>query len=109
MTLSFSTRRTYHPAGLPGHFTGSGRVSGASRARSSATSAGSAGDHAARPIDKLRVEHARTLLAAGDVSAKALAAQCGFGNPTRMKRAFERELGIGPREYRVLHARSPGA
>ena len=63
----------------------------------------------ARLIDKLRVEHARSLLAAGDVPAKTLAARCGFGNPTRMKRAFERELGIGPRAYRVLHGRSPGA
>jgi transcriptional regulator GlxA family with amidase domain len=57
----------------------------------------------ARLIDKLRVEHARALLATGDLPVKALAARCGFGNPTRMKRAFERELGIGPREYRVLH------
>lgn len=55
----------------------------------------------ARLTDKLRVEHARASLAAGDLPAKALAAQCGFSNPTRMKRAFERELG--PREYRVLH------
>lgn len=62
----------------------------------------------AKLIDKLRVEHARTLLATSDLSAKALAARCGFGNPTRMKRAFERELGIGPREYRVLHTRLPG-
>jgi len=62
----------------------------------------------AKLLDKLRVEHARTLLATSELSAKALAAQCGFGNPTRMKRAFERELGIGPREYRVLHSRSPG-
>jgi transcriptional regulator GlxA family with amidase domain len=60
----------------------------------------------AKLIDKLRVEHARTLLAAGELPAKVLAARCGFGNSTRMKRAFERELGIGPREYRVLHARS---
>jgi transcriptional regulator GlxA family with amidase domain len=57
----------------------------------------------AKLIDKLRVEHARTLLAAGDVAAKALAAACGFGNPTRMNRAFQRQLGLGPREYRVLH------
>jgi transcriptional regulator GlxA family with amidase domain len=59
----------------------------------------------AKLIDRLRVEHARTLVATSDASAKLLAAQCGFGNPTRMKRAFERELGLGPREYRVLHAR----
>jgi transcriptional regulator GlxA family with amidase domain len=57
----------------------------------------------ARLIEKLRVEHARTLLATSDQPAKVLAARCGFGNPTRMKHAFEREIGIGPREYRVLH------
>jgi transcriptional regulator GlxA family with amidase domain len=63
----------------------------------------------AKLIDKLRVEHARALLTTTTIAPKALAAQCGFGNPTRMKRAFERELGIGPREYRVLHARTSGA
>jgi transcriptional regulator GlxA family with amidase domain len=35
---------------------------------------------------------------------KTLAAHSGFGNAARMKRAFERELGIGPRDYRILHA-----
>jgi transcriptional regulator GlxA family with amidase domain len=54
-------------------------------------------------IDRLRVEHARTLLAAGSPAAKTLAAACGFGSPTRMNRAFERQLGIRPREYRILH------
>ena len=58
----------------------------------------------AKLLDKLRVEHARSLLASGQWSAKELAAHCGFGNSTRMKRAFERELGLGPREYRLLHA-----
>jgi transcriptional regulator GlxA family with amidase domain len=58
----------------------------------------------AKLIDKLRVEHARTLLLSGALPAKTLAAQCGFGNAVRMRRAFERELGLGPREYRALHA-----
>src|SRR5262245_46751990 len=58
------------------------------------------GEH---PADKLRVEHARTLLATSDLAVKALAADCGFGNPARMKRAFERELGMSPRDYRVIH------
>ena len=58
----------------------------------------------AKLLDKLRVEYARTLLAAGPRPAKQLAVECGFGNSTRMKRAFERELGLGPREYRLLHA-----
>ena len=57
----------------------------------------------AKLIDKLRVEHARTLLSAGEPT-KSVAAACGFGSATHMKRAFERQLGLGPREYRVLHA-----
>lgn len=61
----------------------------------------------AKLIDKLRVEHARALLTTSGLPAKMLAAACGFGSPTRMKRAFERQLGIGPREYRVLHGARP--
>jgi len=57
----------------------------------------------ARLIDKLRVEHARTLLSTTTLTAKTLAAQCGFGNAIRMRRAFARELGLGPKEYRALH------
>jgi transcriptional regulator GlxA family with amidase domain len=59
----------------------------------------------AKLIDRLRIEHARTLLITSSLPAKVLAAQCGFGNSTRMKRVFQRELGIGPIEYRLLHAR----
>ncbi len=55
-------------------------------------------------IDKLRVEHARTLLATTDVPAKVLAEDCGFGTATSMRRTFERELGVGPAAYRLLHA-----
>jgi len=53
-------------------------------------------------LDKLRVEHARTLMAKRS-STKQLAARSGFGNATRMKRAFVRQLGISPRDYRMLH------
>lgn len=60
----------------------------------------------ARLIDKLRVEHAQTLLTTTTLPQKTLAAQCGFGNTTRMKRAFERELGMAPSAYHLLHARS---
>jgi transcriptional regulator GlxA family with amidase domain len=59
----------------------------------------------AKLIDKLRVEHARTLLATSDVPAKQLADECGFGTATNMRRSFTRELGVGPREFRLLHAR----
>ena len=58
----------------------------------------------AKLIDKLRVEHARTLLATSSLPTKVLAAQCGFQNAARMQRAFQRELGIGPRDYRLLHS-----
>ena len=58
----------------------------------------------AKLIDKLRVEHARTLLTTSSLPTKTLAAQCGFKNPARMQRAFQRELGIGPRDYRMLHS-----
>jgi transcriptional regulator GlxA family with amidase domain len=57
----------------------------------------------AKLLDKLRVEYARTLLATSDLAVKELAEDCGFGNPARMKRAFERELGMSPRDYRVVH------
>jgi transcriptional regulator GlxA family with amidase domain len=57
----------------------------------------------AKLVDRLRVEHARALLGSTTLSTKTLAAECGFGNATRMTRAFERELGMSPREYRALH------
>lgn len=58
----------------------------------------------AKLIDKLRVEHARSLLETRDLPAKRLAIQCGFGNPARMNRAFARELGMSPKAYRMMHA-----
>jgi transcriptional regulator GlxA family with amidase domain len=57
----------------------------------------------AKLLEKLRVERARDLVESGDLPAKALAAQCGFSSAAQMKRAFERELGVGPRAYRLLH------
>lgn len=58
----------------------------------------------AKLLDKLRVERARDLLTSTDLPVKSLAATCGFGSPARLNRAFERELGMGPRAYRLLHA-----
>ena len=57
----------------------------------------------AKLLDKLRVERARDLLASSELPAKTLASTCGFSSPARMTRAFERELGLGPRDYRLLH------
>jgi transcriptional regulator GlxA family with amidase domain len=58
----------------------------------------------AKLVEKLRVERARDLLATSDQPVKALAGTCGWASPASMKRAFERELGLTPRAYRLLHA-----
>jgi transcriptional regulator GlxA family with amidase domain len=63
-----------------------------------------AGTTPAKLLDKLRVEYARMLLSTTSMPAKALAVASGFGSPARMKRAFQRELGIGPRDYKMLNA-----
>lgn len=56
----------------------------------------------AKLIEQLRVEQARALLDAGHLQAKAVARQCGFGQPARMTRAFRRVLGVRPHDYRLL-------
>lgn len=58
----------------------------------------------AKLLDKLRVERARELLAAREATLEEVAARCGFSSPARLRRAFERELGMVPRAYRLLHA-----
>jgi len=60
----------------------------------------------AKLIEGLRVEHARTLLATTDLGTKTIAARSGFGAASRMARAFERTLGVAPREYRLVSGAS---
>jgi transcriptional regulator GlxA family with amidase domain len=63
----------------------------------------------AKLLDRLRVEQARSLIAergAAAPLAKTVAAAAGFGSSARMQRAFVRELGMAPRQYRTLHARA---
>jgi transcriptional regulator GlxA family with amidase domain len=62
----------------------------------------------AKLVEGLRVEQARTLLSTTVLGTKTIAARCGFGSASRMKRAFERTLGVGPRDYRLVHGRAPG-
>lgn len=54
-------------------------------------------------VDRLRVEHARNLLTTSDRTAKELSGLCGFGSASHFTRTFQRELGMSPREYRLLH------
>jgi len=58
----------------------------------------------AKLIERLRVEHARTLVATTTLATKAIAAQCGFGSAPRLTRAFERTLGVAPGAYRLMTA-----
>jgi len=65
----------------------------------------------AKLVEKLRVEHARTLLTTTQLGTKTIAARCGFGGAARMARAFERTLGIAPSAYRMMFSppRAPSA
>jgi transcriptional regulator GlxA family with amidase domain len=56
----------------------------------------------AKLVEKLRVEHARTLLTTTNLGTKTIAARCGFGAAARMARAFDRTLGVAPTAYRVM-------
>ena len=54
----------------------------------------------ARAIERLRVEAARQLLADTRLSAKRIAARCGFGSEETMRRNFVRLQGVTPQDYR---------
>jgi transcriptional regulator GlxA family with amidase domain len=56
----------------------------------------------AKLVEKLRVEHARTLLTTTQLGTKTIAARCGFGAAARMARAFDRTLGVAPSSYRMM-------
>jgi transcriptional regulator GlxA family with amidase domain len=56
----------------------------------------------AKLVERLRVEHARTLLSTTGRSLQSIASESGFATGERMRRAFERELGVKPREIRLL-------
>ena len=50
----------------------------------------------ARAVESLRVEAARAALESGADSVQRVAVQCGFGNPERMRRIFQRVTGAPP-------------
>lgn len=63
----------------------------------------------AKLVEKLRVEHARSLLATTRLGTKVVAARSGFGTTPRMTRAFQRALGVTPGAYRLMHFRDSGS
>ncbi|AYD01048.1 GlxA family transcriptional regulator [Neorhizobium sp. NCHU2750] len=51
-------------------------------------------------VENIRIDHARNLLEATDLVAKAVAFDCGFASPDQMRSAFQRRLGVTPLRYR---------
>jgi len=58
------------------------------------------GQTPARTVEMMRLEAARRALEGGSQPVKRIAAQAGFGDEQALRRAFLRQLGIGPTQYR---------
>jgi transcriptional regulator GlxA family with amidase domain len=55
----------------------------------------------ARMVEKIRVEAVRRTLEETKAPIKRIAAECGFGQEERLRRAFARQVGTTPAEYRA--------
>ena len=51
-------------------------------------------------VERVRLEAARRALAEGDDPVAAVARRCGFGTAESLRRAFHRQLGVAPSDYR---------
>lgn len=51
-------------------------------------------------VRRVRIEHAKRLLIATDLSMPEVARQCGFGNTSRLDVAFKKLVGVTPGQYR---------
>jgi transcriptional regulator GlxA family with amidase domain len=54
----------------------------------------------ARMVERIRVEAVRRILEETDMPIKRVASECGFGQEDRLRRAFARQVGTTPAEYR---------
>ena len=54
----------------------------------------------ARTVELMRLEAARRALEGGTQPVKRIAEVAGFGDEQTLRRAFLRQLGIGPAQYR---------
>lgn len=54
-----------------------------------------------RFIEQLRIDRARELLESGTEGLERIACESGFGREERLRRAFQRRLGISPAQYRA--------
>jgi transcriptional regulator GlxA family with amidase domain len=58
-------------------------------------------------VEEVRVGTARRLLEQGDLAPKQVAASCGFSDADVLRRAFMRQVGVTPAEYRRRFAAIP--
>ena len=58
------------------------------------------GSTPARMVEKIRIEAVRRILEETDVPIKCVAGLCGFSQEERLRRAFARQVGTTPAEYR---------
>jgi len=63
------------------------------------------GQSPAHAVEKLRVDAARSLIDAGELSLSVIARETGFGDTERMRRAFVRALGRPPQTIRRVARR----
>ena len=54
----------------------------------------------AKAIERLRLDQARTLIETTNLRLITIAARVGFGSEERLRRSFQRALGVAPNEYR---------
>src|SRR5579859_1772770 len=66
--------------------------------------AAKAGLTPARMVEAIRIEAERRALEASERPLKLIARDCGFGDEERMRRAFQRRLGVCPLDYRTRFA-----
>ncbi len=54
-------------------------------------------------VESVRIEAARRLLEEGIEAPKQVATHCGFADADTLRRAFQRQIGVTPAEYRKHH------
>ena len=60
----------------------------------------------AKYVEMVRIDQARNLLETNDWCVEAVATETGFKDPERMRRAFLRQLGVNPQDYRRRFSRA---
>lgn len=60
----------------------------------------------AKFVEMARIDHARNLLESSQIPIEAIAFKAGFNDAERMRRAFVRQLGVNPQNYRQRFSRA---